>query len=933
MNRKLLKKAAALVLSGIMILGSAKFMPQQPMSSEAAGAKSRVSVHDPSVVKVGSTYYVFGSHIDAARSSDLQNWERFTNGYTTPNNVEFGNLSQNLKKAFDWAGEDLGDCEGGFAVWAPDVYWDEQYINSDGTKGAYLMYFCTSSTWNTSVIAYAASKEVTGPYTFVDTLIYSGFTSNDTYAKSKTKNVNRKYTSTNIDELMGSGQVSFNNSWFADGGYNYREFPNAIDPTIYTDTDGKMYMVYGSWSGGIFTLEMDPATGKCIHPKSGTTSDGRMIDSYFGTKLSGGYHKSGEGPFIEYNPDTDYYYLWETYGGLLSDGGYNMRVFRSKFPTGPFLDPAGNSPIQTASTKLDNFGLKVMGNYKFSSLNKAYMACGHNSVLRDDDGQWYLLYHARFDDGTEYHEVRVHQMYFNADGWPVVSPFEYSGDKISFKGYNEEDIVGEYEFINHGNATDGKIITPQKIKLNADHTITGDASGKWEEDSGRAAAVFTIGIQKYSGYFMVTDNEAGKKVMTFTAVGSNNRTIWGVKNDAFTGSDRTGWADYTDHNSQLVNNKDSLSTSGGAYSAATAGSGLISGLPYYIVNLNSGLAIDLPNGKLEDGTNIQQWDFNKLWAQQWRLISVDSEWCRIVSLGDESKCIAVAQDSAADGVNVELQTYTGADNQLFKFVKSKSGSYGILSKCSGGGGALDVFEWSKENGGNINQYAYNEYECQLWNIEPVCPEVTPGNCYVLRTYYGSYIGVGEGPVRNKNAVVTTEEPVKWILSSDGNDSYYLKLPSGGEMSSYDPVLLAVGKEKLFDEEFVEYRSVSDTKDAKLKFVCNNDGTYTILTGASDFHSCLQLNEIATGQGGYVSQAEYNGKNYQKFILEPVAPDPEPVMGDVNADGELNVADIVMLQNHLLGRGDVDDAEAGDLCSDGKLTVFDLIALKRLYFNR
>ena len=44
---------------------------------------------------------------------------------------------------------------------------------------------------------------------------------------------------------------------------------------------------------------MDPATGRCIRPKTGTTDDGRMVDSYFGTKLAGGYHKSGEGPFIE----------------------------------------------------------------------------------------------------------------------------------------------------------------------------------------------------------------------------------------------------------------------------------------------------------------------------------------------------------------------------------------------------------------------------------------------------------------------------------------------------------------------------------------------------------------------------------------------------------------------------------------------------------
>lgn len=60
-----------------------------------------------------------------------------------------------------------------------------------------------------------------------------------------------------------------------------------------------------------------------------------------------------------------------------------MRVFLSKNPDGPFYDAAGNPAVLGTSTNLDNIGLKVMGNYKFSSLDTAYMACGHNSVLRD----------------------------------------------------------------------------------------------------------------------------------------------------------------------------------------------------------------------------------------------------------------------------------------------------------------------------------------------------------------------------------------------------------------------------------------------------------------------------------------------------------------------------------------------------------------------
>lgn len=305
-----IKKILSTIVAACVLCTASAVGNIQSDTVSAVPNKARVSVHDPSIFKNSDgTYYVFGSHIDSAKTRDLQNWTRFTNGYATANNVHFGNLSQNLKKAFDWAGENLEDCVNGFAVWAPDVVYNPDYVNKDGSKGAYMMYFCTTSTYIRSVIAFGVSKTPEGPYEFVDTLIYSGFTPNDSYATSSTKNVNRKYTSKNVDELIASGEVAYNSQWFSSNNFNNNLFPNAIDPTIYYDTNGKMYMTYGSWSGGIFTLEIDKKTGKCIHPKSGTTSDGRMIDSYFGTKLSGNYHKSGEGPFIEYSPETGYYYL------------------------------------------------------------------------------------------------------------------------------------------------------------------------------------------------------------------------------------------------------------------------------------------------------------------------------------------------------------------------------------------------------------------------------------------------------------------------------------------------------------------------------------------------------------------------------------------------------------------------------------------------
>lgn len=140
---KLSKKATAFLLS--LFLLTPNFVQAQNDTNELEPVEfSNASVHDPSIIqdKENEMYYVFGSHIDAAKSSDLINWSNFTNGYTTPNNALYGDLSANLAESFEWAGEDDADSFGGYAVWAPDIFWNEDFVNEDGTTGAYLMYYC-----------------------------------------------------------------------------------------------------------------------------------------------------------------------------------------------------------------------------------------------------------------------------------------------------------------------------------------------------------------------------------------------------------------------------------------------------------------------------------------------------------------------------------------------------------------------------------------------------------------------------------------------------------------------------------------------------------------------------------------------------------------------------------------------------------------------
>ncbi|MFS8501973.1 MAG: family 43 glycosylhydrolase [Caldicoprobacter sp.] len=151
---------------------------------------ANVSVHDPCIIKVNDTFYVFGTHIEAAKSKDLMKWTKFTNGYKTPGNALYGDLSKNLAESFAWAGEDDADCKGGFAVWAPQILWNPYYINKDGTKGAYMLYYSVSSTYIRSAIGFAVSKDIEGPYEYVGTIIYSGFTRDKAYDENS--DVNKK---------------------------------------------------------------------------------------------------------------------------------------------------------------------------------------------------------------------------------------------------------------------------------------------------------------------------------------------------------------------------------------------------------------------------------------------------------------------------------------------------------------------------------------------------------------------------------------------------------------------------------------------------------------------------------------------------------------------------------------------------------------------
>lgn len=519
----------------------------------------RVAVHDPSIVKSeDGTYYIFGTHGCAAESDDLISWKNLADGINDNNRLlvkEGHTLREVLSEPLGWTDAyqlNRGDSPDTLQtnIWASTVIYNE-------AMGKYC-YYASSSVWGStgSVIWFATSDSVEGPYEYQDSVVYSGFNRllNDGKFYSRVNSCH--YTFTNIGDLFREGVFSKkeleNAPWFRDdGSYNDSVYPNCIDPALFYDADGRLWMTYGSFFGGTYIMPIDESTGK---PDYQYMKEADGYDMYFGKKIIATAYAtdlSGEGPFITYDKVSGYYYLFISYNGLGALGGYNIREYRSENPDGPYYDISGNG-----ATDNKNTGTKLFGNYKFDCLDKAYLSGGHSSCLIDSDGKIFQVYHTRFNVGHDGYETRVHQMARTQNGWLTVLPFEYSGETIEGKVYTAEDICGEYEFIAHGNIStytdswnkvENIIGKTQKITLNPDGTISGlrvytankndaslvskSAEGTWKLSDNSPYITITVDGVVYEGVICKQTDESKNKTerLVFSAIGNNNECIWGVK--------------------------------------------------------------------------------------------------------------------------------------------------------------------------------------------------------------------------------------------------------------------------------------------------------------------------------------------------------------------------------------------------------------------
>ena len=526
--------------------------------SASAYVFKRVSVHDPSIVwdPASQTYYIFGSHRAAAKTTDLMSWSTipsFVNAttFSTPavTKVKKGGVEYDFAfnaQAWSKRGNARYDITGN--LWAPDVIWNP-------VMNKWCMYMSVNGECWYSSIVLLTSDNIEGPYTYQAPVVISGFHTGDAYKD------------TDLEIVLGT-QSSLPSRYSMKGTLvagNWGErWPNNIDPCVFYDEEGKLWMSYGSWSGGIWMLELDEETGlrdyDVTYELTGS-GNGITVDPYFGKKIAGGYYVSGEASYIEYI--GGWYFLFVTYGGLAAggvkndynNGGYQMRVFRSEKPDGPYIDARNTDAVfksfltDFGPSANDNRGVNIFGAYSEwgnqAKGNFGERSQGHNSIIAAEDGRTYLVYHTRFQNRGEEHQVRVHQVFQNEDGWLVAAPFEYTGEQVTSadiaasQQIATDRIPGTWQLLIHPfklDHTKKEAAKPVEIQLNADGSVSGAQTGTWSVQEGTSYFTIKLGTTEYKGVMVEQTLEpTDNKTIAFTCLNRNGVTVWGYQTSPATG--------------------------------------------------------------------------------------------------------------------------------------------------------------------------------------------------------------------------------------------------------------------------------------------------------------------------------------------------------------------------------------------------------------
>ncbi|MDE6672836.1 MAG: GBS Bsp-like repeat-containing protein [Ruminococcus sp.] len=307
----------------------------------------------------------------------------------------------------------------------------------------------------------------------------------------------------------------------------------------------------------------------------------------------------------------------------------------------------------------------------------------------------------------------------------------------------------------------------------------------------------------------------------------------------------------------------------------------------------SELSMDVANNSHENRTEIRLWESNDSSAQKFSIEKISDSTAPVIS-------DVKISDVTKDGYKVTIKV---SDNIGIKKV--------AVPTWSQYNGQDDLFnDWT--NTATATQISDDTW---VYNVK-LSEHNNERGVYYTDIYAWDFNG-NESAHRGENKLRHTVEVGMYSLTVDPNGGT-IKINDGKndttDAFTYSTKLIYNGP---------NYCSLSETspKRAGYKFT----GFYDSATGGT---------KIYGADGKCLNEGKYfkDGFYQQTSDLTVYAHwEAESVSGDVNADGKLNVSDLILLQKWLLSVPDtkLDNWENADLCKDGIIDVFDLVEMRKM----
>ena len=203
--------------------------------------------------------------------------------------------------------------------------------------------------------------------------------------------------------------------------FDYKEIgiDNAIDPHVFVEDDGSVFMSVGSFQG-LFLLQLTD-DGLALEGGVATQAKDKIL---IAGRVGGWDGSTYEGSYII--KKDGYYYYFGSAGTCCEkqNSTYRVLVGRSEEITGPYLDAQGR-PL-TASGSGKTYGTLCLDT---GVTNKNMAGAGHNSILVDDAGDYWIYYHAySTEDNYATRHLFMDKLAWDENGFPYVT-YTYTNDE------------------------------------------------------------------------------------------------------------------------------------------------------------------------------------------------------------------------------------------------------------------------------------------------------------------------------------------------------------------------------------------------------------------------------------------------------------------------------------------------------------------------